>query len=313
MKKLLTAISVIAVLAACNSSYQRAASGLVYKIFPSSSGDKLEAGKILKLHMAYTLPAKNDSIIQTTFTGFPTYYPMDTAGKNSYDFREVLPKCKVGDSMIIIISVDSLKSKKLIPDYDNNFLVKGGSIKVTVKILDQFKNDSLARVDYDKLIEKEKVVEIKAMEDYIASKGYKTQKTVNGAYVLVEEPGDVNLKADTGMTASVMYKGYLQNGNVFDTNMDTSRHHTDPYLVNVGSNGPQGAIAGWQDALPYFGKGGKGKIFVPAFLGYGPSGRGPDLPPNSNMIFDIHVIDVVKGMPEGTGGLPQLENGPQGD
>lgn len=120
MKKLLTAISVIAVLAACNSSYQRAASGLVYKIFPSSSR---QAGSRENFKIAYGLYTSCKKRLSNTKLYLPslTYYPMDTAGKNSYDFREVLPKCKVGDSMIIIISVDSLKSKKLIPDYDNNF------------------------------------------------------------------------------------------------------------------------------------------------------------------------------------------------
>lgn len=310
MKKLITAITAIAIFAACNLSYQRSATGLVYKIFPSSSGAKLEAGKIVKMHLAYTIPAKKDSVIQSTFNSFPFYFPFDTTGKNSYDFREVLPKCKVGDSLIIIISVDSLKSKKLIPDYDNNFLVKGGSIKVTVKVLDMFMNDSLAKVDERKLMEAEKAAETKSMEAYIASKGYKTLKTKNGAYVLLEEPGDQTNKADTGMTASIMYRGYLQtDGKVFDTNMDTSKHHTDPYLVNVGSGG---VVPGWEDALPYFGKGGKGKIFVPAFLGYGIRGNGPDLPPNANLVFDIHVIDVVKGMPPRPIS-PQMQNGPQGD
>jgi FKBP-type peptidyl-prolyl cis-trans isomerase len=76
--------------------------------------------------------------------------------------------------------------------------------------------------------------------------------------------------------------------------MDSSKGHTEPYDVPVGRHN---VIPGWDEALPYFGKGGTGKIFVPSFLGYGPQGNGPDLPPNANLIFDIQVVDVKDAPP----------------
>ena len=88
-----------------------------------------------------------------------------------------------------------------------------------------------------------------------------------------------------------MYKGYLQsNGKVFDTNIDTSKGHTDPIQIPVGS---RGAIQGFAEGLPYFGKGGKGKILIPAMLGYGSTPQGADIPAYSNLVFDIEVLNVT--------------------
>jgi FKBP-type peptidyl-prolyl cis-trans isomerase len=37
--------------------------------------------------------------------------------------------------------------------------------------------------------------------------------------------------------------------------------------------------------------GDKARIFVPSYLGYGASGRGP-VPPNANLIFDIEIVSL---------------------
>jgi FKBP-type peptidyl-prolyl cis-trans isomerase len=122
----------------------------------------------------------------------------------------------------------------------------------------------------------------------------------------VENPGDQSMKADSGKIAVLKYKGYLQsNGTVFDTNFDSSKGHADPINVSVGSHS---VIPAWEEALPHFGKGGSGKILVPAFLGYGPQGRPPVIPPNANLVFDIQVLDVKQAPPAQKVEHPSTEN-----
>jgi hypothetical protein len=40
-------------------------------------------------------------------------------------------------------------------------------------------------------------------------------------------------------------------------------------------------------------KGSKGKIIIPSYLGYGKNGAPPKIAPNSNLVFDIEVTDIV--------------------
>jgi len=101
--------------------------------------------------------------------------------------------------------------------------------------------------------------------------------------VVIDNPGDATAKADSGKVASVLYKGYFLNDDkkVFDTNMDSTKGHAGAYPVQVGAHA---VIQAWDEALPYFGKGGSGKIFAPAVLAYGGRPQ-PDMPAYSNLIF----------------------------
>jgi FKBP-type peptidyl-prolyl cis-trans isomerase len=159
-----------------------------------------------------------------------------------------------------------------------------------------FKDEKDMIADYQSSLEKEKDAEVKSLEEYMKAHNLKGVKTPNGAFAVIENPGDQSAKGDTGKVVSIMYKGYLQsNGKVFDTNMDTTKGHTAPYQFAVGS---RRTIAGWNEALPYFGKGGKGKILVPAMLAYGPQDQGPDIPAFSNLIFDIELLNVEDAPPQ---------------
>lgn len=288
--KMKTTMGIITLLflMACNVNYEKTPSGLVYKIYEGKGGDTPNAGEFVKFHVKYTVGEK-DSVLNSSFGKIPGYGPIDTSERAVYTFMEILPKMQAGDSAEIVLSVDTLKNRKFIPDYDETF-VQGGSIHCTVKLLDVFQSDSAMMADYQSESDLEKEREVKSIESYLAEKGLKGQKTKSGAYVTIETAGDPNVKADSGKIAVIMYRGYLQsNGLVFDTNMDTSKGHTDPIEVPVGS---RQVIQGWDEALPYFGKGAKGKILVPSMLGYGPQGRGPEMPPYSNLVFDIEVVDV---------------------
>jgi FKBP-type peptidyl-prolyl cis-trans isomerase len=69
------------------------------------------------------------------------------------------------------------------------------------------------------------------------------------------------------------------------TKFDSSRDGGLPFKSSLG-----GLIEGWKEGIPYFGKGGKGKLLLPGSLGYGSSGSG-SIPGNAVTIFDIELID----------------------
>lgn len=283
----LAALAVI--MASCNTNYEKTKSGLTYKIFKGKGGGTpLKAGMFAKLNIEYRLSPK-DTVLQSTYGKVPLFTPVDTSSKNAYSFMELLPKTKQGDSVIFTISVDSLKSKGAIPNY-TDMLKKGDQIKCKMTILKTYSNENDIRSDYEKEMTAEKDREINDIKSYLAKKGAKAEQTKNGAFVEIEKPGDAQ-KALAGKVASIMYKGYFltNTSKVFDTNMDPSKGHTDPIDVPVGTGQ---VIPGWEEALPYFGKGGKGKIYVPAMLGYGPQGSQGAIPPYSNLIFEVEIRDV---------------------
>jgi FKBP-type peptidyl-prolyl cis-trans isomerase FkpA len=290
MKKMLAIAALAFIVTSCNTNYEKTPSGLAYKIFKGKgNGSAIKAGMFAKLNIEYLLSPK-DTILNSTYGKVPLYTPIDTGAKNNYSFMELLPKCKEGDSVIFTISVDSLKTKGMIPDY-NELLKRGDQIKCKMSVVKVFSNENDIRADYEKEMANEKNKEIKDIKDYLSKKGIKAEQTKNGAFVEIENAGDAAQKAQPGKVASIMYKGYFltDTKKVFDTNMDTTKGHTDPIDIAVGQGQ---VIPGWEEALPYFGKGGKGKIYVPAMLAYGQEGSQGAIPPFSNLIFEIEIRDV---------------------
>jgi peptidylprolyl isomerase len=95
--------------------------------------------------------------------------------------------------------------------------------------------------------------------------------------------------AKTGDTAFVLYTGKLTNGFEFDGNMDDP--NKNPYPVIIGSTP---VIAGWTQGLIGVKTGMSRKLSIPSELGYGKNGSGEKIPPNSDLVFDLKILYVLK-------------------
>lgn len=122
------------------------------------------------------------------------------------------------------------------------------------------------------------------IEKYIADNKLKTFTTPSGLIYVVDEQG-TGAKVENGKTAYIHYVGTLLDGSKFDS----SRDRGAPFSFVVGTGR---VIRGWDEGLPLFNVGGKGKLIIPPSLGYGARAMGPSLPGNSVLIFDIEVMDV---------------------
>ena len=83
----------------------------------------------------------------------------------------------------------------------------------------------------------------------------------------------------------VHYVGSLIDGRVFDS----SRDRGEPATLNL-----QQVIKGWQEAIPLMRTGSRWTIYVPPSLGYGAKGAGAVIEPNSTLIFDVELLEVLK-------------------
>jgi FKBP-type peptidyl-prolyl cis-trans isomerase FkpA len=81
-------------------------------------------------------------------------------------------------------------------------------------------------------------------------------------------------------TVTVTYKGYLLDGSVFDS---TERGKSVSFALRQ-------VISGWQEGIPKFQKGGKGKLIIPSNMAYGRQSQ-PGIPKNSILVFDVALLD----------------------
>lgn len=89
----------------------------------------------------------------------------------------------------------------------------------------------------------------------------------------------------TGQTLSVHYTGTLQNG----TKFDSSRDRGTPMQFRFGLD-PM--IKGWDEGISTMKVGGRRKLIVPPNLAYGSSGRPPNIPGNSTLLFDLELVAI---------------------
>lgn len=81
------------------------------------------------------------------------------------------------------------------------------------------------------------------------------------------------------------YHGMLIDGTVFDSSVERGEPITFPV---------SGVIKGWTEALQLMPVGSKWKLFIPAALAYGDRQAGPKIGPNSTLIFEVELLEIVK-------------------
>lgn len=130
----------------------------------------------------------------------------------------------------------------------------------------------------------------------------KSTKTASGLQYLILEKGS-GKKALPGSTIYVYYAGFLENGSLFDSNIEavaqqygkwdanrSAQQGYQPFPFAAGKK--DGLIPGFIEALELMDIGDKLVAFIPSGLAYGAQGAGNVIPPNANIIFEIQLLDA---------------------
>lgn len=82
------------------------------------------------------------------------------------------------------------------------------------------------------------------------------------------------------------YRGTLEDG----TEFDSSYGRGQPFQCVIGTGR---VIKGWDLGLVGMRVGGKRRLWVPAHLAYGERQMGPLIKPNSNLVFEVELLEVL--------------------
>lgn len=108
--------------------------------------------------------------------------------------------------------------------------------------------------------------------------------TASGLQYEVLKMGDGPKPADSSRVKT-HYHGTLIDGTVFDSSVE--RGEPVEFPVN-------GVIKGWQEALQLMPVGSKFRLYIPSDIAYGDRAAGPAIGPNSTLIFDVELLEILK-------------------
>ncbi|MFT7334286.1 MAG: cyclophilin family peptidyl-prolyl cis-trans isomerase [Porticoccaceae bacterium] len=129
----------------------------------------------------------------------------------------------------------------------------------------------------------------------------KAMKTSTGLkYVITKKNG--GKKPTRGTTINIDYAGYLEDGQLFDTSLESeakifgkydprraAQNGYQPILFQAGRK--DGMIPGFIEGLEKLAIGDKALLFIPSHLAYGAGGAGDVIPPNTNIIFEVEILE----------------------
>ena len=117
-----------------------------------------------------------------------------------------------------------------------------------------------------------------SINQFIEGNNIDAIKDPYGVYYQIVEPGTGTVTPNASYIVTVKYTGRLLNGTVFDQS-DSLRYPL------------AGLIAGWQIGVPKIKEGGKVRLLIPSYYGYGSNANG-GIPANSVLDFDIELKKV---------------------
>ncbi len=128
---------------------------------------------------------------------------------------------------------------------------------------------------------------------YLTANNLTATTTADGLRYVITTNG-TGAVPTSGQTVTVNYSGYLLNSNgtlgtEFDSNTDSQFGHVTPFSFTLGEGT---VIAGWDEAFALLPVGTTAQLIIPPSLGYGTTGSGTSIPPNSILVFNVSVLSA---------------------
>ena len=159
--------------------------------------------------------------------------------------------------------------------------------------------EALKQAEYAKIYAPVKAAKVASLEAIKAT----ATETPSGLKYKIIQTGSGKKPVD-GSTVYVHYAGFLEDGTLFDSSYEdvnktfgkldanrASQNGYQPFPFQAGKK--DGLIPGFIEGLSFLNFGDKIVLFIPSKLGYGERGAGSVIPPNSNIIFEVEILETA--------------------
>ncbi len=298
--------------ASSSDEFNKTDNGLTYKIYEKNDKGEYEnkgevnpadsvgakIGQVVTFH--WLIKNSEDSTFADTRTQgskMPVILPLMQPSMEG-GLENALSMMAPGDSGVFQINADTLFAKTFgqpLPPF-----IKPGSNLTFFINMEKVQSKEDAEADYAKMMEEqmEKArVDAEAqlktddtkIQAYIKENNLQNvQKTESGVYYVVTKEGK-GPQAKDGDQVAVHYKGTFLNGEEFDASKGNPLSGGKPFEFTLGQ---QMVIKGWDDAIAQLKEGSEAILLIPSPLAYGAQDRGPQMPANSVLRFDVELVDV---------------------
>ena len=261
--------------------------------FPDEPNDSIRFTKKGLLAMANSGPDTNGSQFFITLKETPwldgrhTIFGEIVIGQEVVDSIGNLETEKPGDKPKEPVTITAVN------------IINKGKVKVP------YFTEEMAKLEQEKKEKEErinKVAEQKAEE--LNALRAKADSLPSGVKIYFNEKGE-GIQPKEGDKILMNYAGYLADGHLFDSNIlanaekfemvDEMRKAAEQYVpVPTDYSTEAKLIPGFREGLLNMKVGDKTTIFIPAHLAYGKRGIPGVIPPDSELIFTLEIVEVIK-------------------
>lgn len=262
--------------------------GLLYRIWKDVPGEKPQVGDFITIH---TRARVGDSVLfssRMANNNEPFELQVRPAQQPRFDLMEGFQLLSEGDSATFRMPLDTVLSLGA-PELP--WMKKGAGMWFDQDIVvvkqkkqaDAFKEKAAKGKEQ---MEKDE----KAIKAYFTKNNIKAIKHASGLYYKINKAGTGDT-ARAGQKVTVNYTGKTLDGKSFDSNVDTTFKHVEPFSFTLGQGQ---VIAGWDVGVGLLKKGSKATLYIPSPMAYGDKSPSPAIPANSVLMFDVEVTDIAK-------------------